>query len=108
MERRLSLIATLCVFLCACGALGQPMSSGEFRETVQGSSFATVETVDTSRPYEQVMESLRNRANACLAVTTTSSAPVFQGNTMVTEHSRSAYKPTISTSPQGLELAVQV
>lgn len=108
MERRLSLIATSSVFLSACGALGQPMSSGEFRETVKGSSFATVETVDSSRPYEQVIESLRNRADACLAVTTTSSAPVFQGNTMVTEHSRSAYKPTISTSPQGMELAVQV
>ena len=108
MERRLLLIATSSVILCACGALGQPMSSGEFRETVKGSSFSTVETVDTSRSYEQVVESLRNRANECLAVVTTSSGPVFQGNTMVTEHSRAAYKPTLSTNSQGLELAVQV
>jgi hypothetical protein len=108
MERKFSLIATLSALLCGCGALSQPMSSGEFREAVKGSSFATVETFDADRQYDQVVEALRSRADTCLAVVATSSGPVFQGNTMVTEHSRAAYKPTISATRERLELAVQV
>ncbi len=108
MERRFFLIATLSAFVCGCGALAQPMSSGEFRTAVKGSSFATTETFDIDRPYAQVVETLRTKANECLAVVATSSGPVFQGNTMVTEHSRAEYKPTISASGERLELAVQV
>lgn len=105
---RSSLIAILSALLCGCGALAQPMSSGEFRTAVQGSSFAITETFDSNLPYGQVVETLRKKANECLAVVATSSGPVFQGNTMVTEHSRAAYKPTISATGERLELAVQV
>jgi hypothetical protein len=84
------------------------MSPTEFRQTVGGSSFGTVESFEAARPYDQVVDTLRKKANECLAVATTSSGTVFQGNMAMRETSRSVYKPTISVNGQSTELAVQV
>src|SRR5882724_775567 len=82
MERRIVLGLALTAALCGCGALGQPMNPGEFRQAVSSSSLATVESFDAGRPYQQVVDTLRAKANECLAVATSSSGPVFQGNTV--------------------------
>lgn len=108
MQRKIALGLTLSVTLCGCGTLGQPMSPGEFRQIVGGSSFGTVESFEAARPYEQVTDTLRKKANECLAVATTSSGTVFQGNMTTRETSRSVYKPTVTVAEQAMELAVQV
>lgn len=108
MLRKMGLGFVLGVALGGCGSLGQPMSPAEFRQTVAGSSLATQESFDAARPYDQVRETLRKKADECLAVATTSSGTVFQGNMMMRENSRAAYKPTVSTTDRGMELAVQV
>jgi hypothetical protein len=108
MKRKLVVGLTLSAALCGCGSLGQPMNPTEFRQTVGGSSFGTVESFEAARPYEQVVDTLRKKANECLAVATTSSGTVFQGNMAMRETSRSTYKPTLSVIGQSTELAVQV
>jgi hypothetical protein len=108
MKRRIALGLALTAALCGCGTLGQPMNPGEFRQAVSSSSLATVESFDTGRPYQQVVDTLRAKANECLTVATSSSGPVFQGNTTVTEHSQAVYTPTVSVTERGMELAVQV
>jgi hypothetical protein len=107
MKRKMALGLALGAALCGCGSL-QPMSPGEFRETIGGSSLGTVESFDAARPYQQVVDTLRKKANECLAVTTTSSGTVFQGNMAMRETSQSVYKPTVSVTDRGMELAVQV
>lgn len=108
MKRKIALGLTLSAALCGCGSLGQPMSPSEFRETVGGSSFGTVESFEATRPYDQVVDTLRKKANECLAVATTSSGTVFQGNMATRETSHSVYKPTVSVAGQTMQLAVQV
>lgn len=108
MERGIALGLVLSAALCGCGSLGQPMSPHEFRQAVTSSSLATVESFDAGRPYQQVIDTLRKKAKECLAVTSTSSGTVFQGNMAVREQSRAVYTPTVSTTDQGMELVVQV
>jgi hypothetical protein len=108
MQRNIALALVLAAALCGCGSLAQPMSAGEFRQAIGGSSLGTVTSFDVARPYQQVIDTLRKKANECLAVATTSSGTVFQGNMAMRETSSSVYKPTLSVTGQGLELAVQV
>lgn len=108
MKRQIALGLSLSAALCGCGSLGQPMSPREFRQIVGDSSFGTVESFEAPRPYEQVIDTLRKKTNECLAVVTTSSGTVFQGNMAMSETSRSVYKPTVSVTGQAMELAVQV
>jgi len=107
MQRNFALALALCTTLCGCGSI-QPMNPAEFRQAIGGSSFGTVDSFDVARPYQQVVDTLRKKANECLAVTTTSSGTVFQGNMAMRETSTSVYKPTVSVTGQALELAVQV
>ncbi|HEY0686682.1 MAG TPA: hypothetical protein VGD45_30360 [Steroidobacter sp.] len=107
MKLRLAVGIVLSVTLSGCGAL-QPMNPTEFRQVVGGSSLGTVETFEAARPYQQVVETLRKKSNECLAVATSSSGPVFQGNMTMTETTRSAYKPSLSVADGQTELAVQV
>jgi hypothetical protein len=108
MQRNIALALTLGTALGGCGALSQPMNAAEFRQTIGGSSLGTVTSFDVTRPYDQVADTLRKKASECLAVTTTSSGTVFQGNMAMRETSSSVYKPTVSVTGQGLELTVQV
>ena len=108
MQRKIAFALAVGASLGGCGSLSQPMSAGEFRQTIGGSSLGTVMSFDVARPYQQVTETLRKKANECLAVSTTSSGTVFQGNMATRETSSSTYKPTLSATAQGLELAVQV
>jgi hypothetical protein len=108
MQRKIPLALVLSALLSGCGSLAQPMSAGEFRQTIGGSSLGTVTSFDVARPYQQVVDTLRKKSNECLAVTATSSGTVFQGNMAMRETSSSTYKPTLSVSGQSLELAVQV
>jgi hypothetical protein len=108
MQRKTALGLALSTALCACGTLGQPMSPAEFRQAIGGSSLGSVTSFDAARPYSQVIDTLRKKANECLAVATTSSGTVFQGNMPVRETSSSVYKPTMSITEQQMELAVQV
>lgn len=94
--------------LQGCAAMVQPANPVEFRSAVKNSSLATFESVEAARPYRQVADTLRKKANECLAVTAESSGPVFQGNMLMTEHSRSVYKPTVTETEAGMELALQV
>lgn len=93
--------------LCGCAALDQPASPAEYRSAVKSSSLAVVESVDAARPFQQVADTLKKKANECLAITAVSSGPVFQGNTVVTENTRTVYKPTVTVTDSSLELAVQ-
>lgn len=108
MKLQIALRLTFCAALCGCGSLGQPMSPSEFREQVSHSSFATVQSFDAARPYQQVVDTLRKKANECLAVATTSSGTVFQGNTPTRETSHAVYKPTLAATDNKTELAVQI
>jgi len=108
MKRKMVPGLTLCAALCGCGSLGQPMSPSEFREQVSHSSFATVQSFDAARPYQQVVETLRKKSQECLAVATTSSGTVFQGNMAMRETSHAVYKPTLAASDNKTELAVQI
>lgn len=107
MKRKIAIGLALGAALCGCGSL-QPMSPTEFRQTIGGSSMGTVESFDAGRPYEQVVETLRKKSNECLAVSTTASGTVFQGNMAMRETSHSVYKPTLSVADGKMELAVQV
>jgi hypothetical protein len=108
MQRKIALGLALTAALCDCSALGQPMTPEEFRQAASSSSLATVESFDAGRPYQQVVDTLRAKANECLDVAMSSSGAVFQGNMTVTEHSQAVYKPTVSVTERGMELAVQV
>lgn len=108
MTHRILFALSVVAVLCSCGSLGQPMSPGEFREAVAGSSLASIESFDADRPYAQVVETLRKKANECLKVATTSSGTVFQGSTAVREQSRAVYTPTLTMKQPGMELAIQV
>jgi hypothetical protein len=84
------------------------MNAAEFRQAISGSSLGSVTSFDTPRPYTQVTETLRLKATECLAVSTTKSGMVSQGNMRVRETLNSVYKPTVSVTGQEMELAVQV
>jgi hypothetical protein len=107
MLRDVALGLTAGIALCGCAALAPPASPNEFREAVGKSSLAVVQSVDADKPYRQVADTLRKKAQECLTVTAHSSGPVFQGNTVVTEHSRTTYKPTVTETEGRTELAVQ-
>lgn len=107
MQRKFTLALALAA-VTGCAALAQPMNPAEFRQVVGGSSFGTVTRFDVTRPYQQVVETLRSKSSECLAVTATSSGTVFQGNMPMRETSRSIYKPTVTMADQRMELAVQV
>jgi hypothetical protein len=107
MLREIALGLMVAGSLCGCAALDQPATPAEYRSAVKNSSLAVTESVDAARPYAQVADTLQKKAKECLAITAVSSGPVFQGNTLVTEHSRATYKPTVTISEAGLELAVQ-
>lgn len=107
MKRQIAIGLVLSAALAGCGSL-QPMSPGEFRQTIGGSSMGTVETFDVAQSYEQVVATLRKKSTECLAVSTTSSGTVFQGNMATRETSHSVYKPTLSATDGKMELAVQV
>lgn len=108
MQRKIALALALGAALGGCGSLGQPMNPTEFRQTISGSSLGTVVSFDAARPYDQVVDTLRKKADECLAVTATSSGTVFQGNMAMRETSASVYKPTVLATGRGLEIAVQV
>lgn len=107
MKLRIASGMLLVAALSGCGSL-QPMNPGEFRQAIAGSSMGTVETFEAARPYQQVVATLRKKSDECLAVATTSSGTVFQGNTPVRETSHSVYKPALSDANGQMELAVQV
>jgi hypothetical protein len=108
LVRKVPVGIVLTAMLCGCGALGQPMSPAEFRQTVGGSSLGSVTSFDAALPYRQVAETLRKKANECLAVATSSTGTVMQGNMAMRETSHALYKPTLSMTEQQMELAVQV
>jgi len=94
--------------LYGCAALDSPMSANEFRDGVKGSSLGVVQTFDAKRPYAQVVETLRKKANECLAVSVVSEGSVYQGNMMVRERSLQIYKPTVNVTKDATELSLQV
>lgn len=108
MLRGISLGLVVGGALYGCAALDQPMSPSEFREGVKKSSMAAVESFDAARPYGQVADTLRKKANECLAVTVETSASVYQGTFLVRERSRAIYKPTVTVTKEATELTLQV
>lgn len=107
MKLKIAIAVFLGASIAGCGSL-QPMNPGEFRQAIAGSSMGTVETFEVARPHLQVVETLRKKSDECLAVATTSSGTVFQGNMTMRETSHSVYKPTLSMAEGQMELAVQV
>jgi hypothetical protein len=94
--------------LYGCASLDSPMTTNEFRTGVKDSSLGVVEILDVKRPYPQVAETLRKKANECLAVTVVSEGNVYQGNMMVKERSLQIYKPTVNVTKDATELSLQV
>lgn len=96
--------------LTCCAAMQYPTNPADFREGVKQSSLGVVESFEARRPYSQVSETLRKKANECLAVTIETSGSVYQSSIgmWVNERSTSVYTPKVTVTQDLTELSLQL
>jgi hypothetical protein len=105
--RNLIIGAAIGAALTGCAVVPTAQTADEFRQQVKGSSLGFTETIEVPRPHAQVSDALRRKSKECLAVTIVSTGDVYQGNMLVKQTSRTIYKPTLTVTKDGTELAVQ-
>ena len=89
------------------GCFTIPMSAGEFREAINKSYPANVETYEVNRPVADVAKTFQKKAKECLNFELTSTHKTGLG---LGEHTRTyaIAKPTVLVSPGKTELHFQV
>jgi hypothetical protein len=94
------------------GCATKTYTPSEYRQEVRNykgmlSSLVVYETVDLSRPYQQLSDTVRRKSKECLDATVESSGMVKHGAYWVRETSRVTYKPIFTVGKGKTELTVQ-
>ena len=100
---RVLIVTSIPVALWLGGCVSHPQTAEEFRQAVPGALTAEVETFEVARPFDEVANTFREMAPACLnkRIKTTSRTHMSY-QVIVT-----AYKPTVLVTGDKAELHLQ-